>query len=129
MGVIRNLVKKVIRKADQLNDRDGERLEIVLDKLGKTGSVISEDAFDFAKKTYRNLKDAVNDISEVSKDATHELRQRAKEDFQDVKEIAEKRMKETRDIVIEKIDAKPSTENISKDNLNTNSDAETPKEV
>lgn len=104
MGRFRSLLKKLIRKADAATDREGDRLDAVFSTLSSTGSIIAEDAKDFAKKTYRNLKDAAVDINEVSKEASKEIKNRAKEDFKDVKEIAEKRMVQTRDIVHDALD-------------------------
>jgi len=109
MGIIRSILKKAINKADLATDREGDRLDAVLDTLSKTGAVIADDAIDFAKKTFHNLKDAAGDISEVTKEATKEIRTRANEDYNDVKEIAERRMHETREIVQEKIDSVKNT--------------------
>lgn len=113
MGLVRSFLKKVISKVDKTADKEGERLDHVVDTLSKTGSVIAEDALDFAKRTFHHVKDAATDLKEVSKEATKDIRERAKEDYNDVKEIAERRMHETRDIVKEKIDqVKTKTEEV-----------------
>lgn len=123
MGIIRKFLKKAINKADRATDREGDRLDAVVDTLSKTGTVIADDAIDFAKKTYHHLKDAASDISDVTKEATKEIRSRANEDYNDVKEIAERRMHETREIVQERIDfvkhTPPAVKPDNKNNLPT----------
>lgn len=104
MGMIRSFLKKMIRKADHLTDKEGDRLDAVFSTLSHTSSTIAGDAKDFAKKTYKNLKEAAVDINEVSKEATSEIKKKAKEDFKDVKDIAEKRMVQTRDMVQDAFD-------------------------
>ncbi|MBF0597585.1 hypothetical protein [Faecalibacter rhinopitheci] len=122
---LRRLIKKALKRADEITDREGDRLEIVTEKLSKTGHVIADDAKYFAKKTYHNLKDVAGDITEVSKDATRGIRDKAKDDFNDVKEIAEKRMHETRDIIQEKlVSSKKEVENIVEDVKDETSDIE-----
>ena len=108
---LRSLIKKFLRKAEEITDREADRFDLVSDKLSVKGNVIADDAKDFAKRTYHNLKDVAQDIKEVSNDATKDIRSKVKEDFEDVKQIAEKRMHETRDLVKEKFDSSKETVN------------------
>ncbi len=100
---LRTFLKRALGKTETAIDVAGDKFDDVSGTVKKTGSLIAEDASEFAKKTIFNLLDASSELREKSKEAAKDFKERRKEDVLEVKEIAEKQFVETSAFVHEQV--------------------------
>ena len=100
---LRTFLKRILGKTETAIDVAGDKFDDVSATVKKTGTLIADDASDFARKTINNIKDASGDLKAQSKEAAKDFKERSKQDYNEVKDIAEKQMKETSAFVKEKV--------------------------
>ena len=100
---LRTFLKRILGKTETAIDVAGDKFDDVSATVKKTGTLIADDASDFARKTINNIKDASGDLKAQSKEAAKDFKERSKQDYNEVKDIAEKQMEETSAFVKEKV--------------------------
>ena len=82
---LRDFLKKILGKTETAIDVAGDKFDDVSATVKKTGTLIADDASDFAKKTFSNLKDALKDEKTDLERKTDELKKDAENKLDDVK--------------------------------------------